>query len=71
MGAKTGYRYGVHTLNINSANFTQIEKQAMGDEKKIAVIMLDIVPKQGRHRNLVTGSGSSLLGTVGKMGEAL
>ena len=66
MGAKAGYRYGVHcviesngvllqaancvdnnmdelydneilidvhTLNIDSASFTQIEKQAMGDEK--------------------------------------
>ena len=71
MGGKTGYRYGVHTLNIDSANFTQIEKQAVGDEKKIAEIMLDIVAKQGKHRNPVTGSGSSPLGTVEKMGEAL
>ena len=104
MGAKTGYRYGVHcviesngvllqaancvdnnmdelydneilidvrTLNIDSANFTQIEKQAVGDEKTIAVIMLDIVAKQGKHRNLVTGSGGMLLGVVEKIGEAL
>ena len=35
----------VHTLNIDSASFTQIEGQASGDEKKIAEIMLDI-PRQ-------------------------
>ena len=34
------------------------------------MIMLDIAPKQGKHRNPVTGSGSSLLGVVEKMGEA-
>ena len=71
MGAKTGYRYGVHTLNIDSANFTQIEKQAVGDEKKIAEIMLDIVAKQGKRRNPVIGTDGMLLGTVEKMGEAL
>ena len=43
----------------------------MGDEKKVDEIMLDIVAKQGKHRNPVTGSGSSLLGTVEKMREAL
>ncbi len=39
----------------------------MGDEKKIAMIMLDIVAKQGKHRNLVTGSEGMLQGTVEKI----
>lgn len=61
----------VKTLNIDSASFTQIEKQAGGDKAKIAEIMLDIVEKQGKHRNPVTGSGGMLLGTVEKIGDAL
>ncbi|OQB71345.1 MAG: L-erythro-3,5-diaminohexanoate dehydrogenase [Bacteroidetes bacterium ADurb.Bin139] len=61
----------VRTLNVDSASFTQIEKQAGGDKAKIAQIMLDIVAKQGKHRNPVTGSGGMLLGVVEKIGEAL
>ena len=52
----------VQTLNIDSASFTQISNQAGGDKAKIAEIMLDIVEKQGKHRNPVTGSGGMLLG---------
>ena len=54
----------VKTLNIDSASFTQISKQAGGDKDKIAEIMMDIVEKQGKHRNPVTGSGGKLLGVV-------
>ena len=61
----------VQTLNIDSASFTQISKQAEGDKTKIAEIMLDIVARQGKHRNPVTGSGGMLLGTVEKIGNAL
>ncbi|MCL2682878.1 MAG: zinc-binding dehydrogenase [Bacteroidales bacterium] len=61
----------VQTLNIDSASFTQIKEQAGGDKQKIAEIMLDIVAKQGKHRNPVTGSGGMLLGTVEKIGNAL
>lgn len=61
----------VRTLNIDSASFTQIYRQAGGDKAKIAEIMLDIVARQGKHRNPVTGSGGMLLGTVEKIGEAL
>ncbi|MDR0437161.1 MAG: zinc-binding dehydrogenase [Bacteroidales bacterium] len=61
----------VQTLNIDSASFTQIKEQAGGDKKKIGEIMLDIVAKQGKHRNPVTGSGGMLLGTVEKIGDAL
>lgn len=61
----------VQTLNIDSASFTQIEQQAGGVKEKIAEIMMDIVAKQGKHRNPVTGSGGMLLGKVEKIGDAL
>lgn len=61
----------VITLNIDSASFTQINEQAKGDKDEIAKIMLDIVAKQGKHRNPVTGSGGMLLGRVEKIGDAL
>ena len=61
----------VQTLNIDSASFTDIEARANGDKKKIAEIMMDIVDKQGKHRNPWTGSGGMLLGTVEKIGDAL
>ena len=61
----------VQTLNIDSASFTDIEARANGDHTKIAEIMMDIVDKQGKHRNPWTGSGGMLLGTVEKIGEAL
>lgn len=61
----------VQTLNIDSASFTQISQQAGGDKEEIARIMLDIVERQGKHRNPVTGSGGMLLGTVEKIGDAL
>jgi L-erythro-3,5-diaminohexanoate dehydrogenase len=61
----------VTTLNVDSASFTQIKQQAGGDHDKIKEIMMDIVEKQGKHRNPVTGSGGMLLGTVEKIGDAL
>lgn len=61
----------VLTLNIDSASFTQIKEQAGGDHGMIKQIMLDIVEKQGKHRNPVTGSGGMLLGTVEKIGDEL
>ncbi len=61
----------VITLNIDSASFTQIKEQAGDDEERIKEIMFDIVEKQGKHRNPVTGSGGMLLGKVEKIGSAL
>lgn len=61
----------VHTLNIDSASFTQIKDQAAGDLKKIEEIMLGIVEKYGKHKNPVTGSGGMLIGTVAQIGTAL
>lgn len=61
----------VHTLNVDSASFTQIKEQAQGDETKIGEIMKSIVAERGKHQNPVTGSGGMLIGTIEKIGTAL
>ena len=58
----------VQTLNVDSASFTQIEKQAGGDIEEIKKIMKGIVAKAGKHKNPVTGSGGMLIGTVKEIG---
>lgn len=58
----------VDTLNVDSASFTQIKKQAGNNEKEMAKIMLDIVAKRGKHHNPVTGSGGMLMGKVVQIG---
>ena len=60
----------VKTLNIDSASFTQIERQANGDVEEIKKIMLGIVAKAGKHKNPITGSGGMLIGTVKEVGPA-
>lgn len=60
----------VQTLNVDSASFTQIEKQANGNVEEIKKIMLGIVAKAGKHKNPVTGSGGMLIGTVKEIGPA-
>lgn len=61
----------VDILNIDSASFTQVKEQAGGDTEKIKEIILEIVSKQGKMKNPVTGSGGMFIGTVLKIGEAL
>ncbi|HZK01650.1 MAG TPA: zinc-binding dehydrogenase [Anaerovoracaceae bacterium] len=61
----------VQTLNIDSASFKQIHKQADGNIDEIRRIMLEIVERQGKHKNPVTGSGGMLIGTVKEIGTAL
>lgn len=61
----------VETLNIDSASFTQIRKQAGDDLKKIAQIMVDIVKERGKHHNPVTGSGGMFIGSVNSVGAFL
>jgi len=63
-------RIDVHTLNIDSASFTQIENQANHDIEEIKKIMMGIVAKAGKHKNPVTGSGGMLVGTVEEIGPA-
>ena len=58
----------VHTLNVDSASFTEIEKRAGGDPEKIKEIMMGIVEKTGKHKNPWTGSGGMLIGTVKEVG---
>jgi L-erythro-3,5-diaminohexanoate dehydrogenase len=61
----------VKTLNIDSASFTQIKKQANNDVEKIKEIMMNIVETRGKHHNPVTGSGGMLIGTIKEIGPAL
>ncbi|PKL47480.1 MAG: L-erythro-3,5-diaminohexanoate dehydrogenase [Candidatus Riflebacteria bacterium HGW-Riflebacteria-2] len=61
----------VQTLNVDSASFTQIEKQANGNIEEIKKIMKGLVAKQGKHKNPVTGSGGMLIGTIKEIGPAL
>lgn len=58
----------VHTLNIDSASFTEIERRADGDVEKIKEIIMGIVEKTGKHKNPWTGSGGMLVGTVKEVG---
>ncbi len=60
----------VQTLNVDSASFTQIERQAEGRVEEIKRIMKGIVAKAGKHKNPVTGSGGMLIGTVREVGPA-
>lgn len=60
----------VQTLNVDSASFTQIERQANGDIEEIKKIMKGIVAKAGKHKNPVTGSGGMLIGTIKEIGPA-
>jgi L-erythro-3,5-diaminohexanoate dehydrogenase len=64
-------RIDVQTLNIDSASFTQIKAQANGDIEQIKAIMMDLVTRQGKHKNPITGSGGMLIGTVEAIGDAL
>ncbi|MGR3319706.1 MAG: L-erythro-3,5-diaminohexanoate dehydrogenase [Candidatus Anammoxibacter sp.] len=61
----------VEALNIDSASFTQIKKEAGGDENKIKEIVLNIVNRRGKMHNPVTGSGGVLIGCVEDIGERL
>lgn len=58
----------VHTLNIDSASFTEIERRAEHDVEKIKEIITCIVEKTGKHKNPWTGSGGMLIGTVAEIG---
>jgi len=59
----------VETLNIDSASFTQIRRQAGDDVNLIGQIMMDIVKNRGKHHNPKTGSGGMLIGTIKEIGK--
>ena len=61
----------VIALNIDSASFTQLEKEAKGDIENIKAKIIEIVGERGKMQNPVTGSGGMLIGTVAEIGEDL
>ncbi len=61
----------VESLNIDSASFTQIRKEAEGNKEKIAKIILNIINKRGKLQNPITGSGGILTGSIDCVGEKL
>jgi L-erythro-3,5-diaminohexanoate dehydrogenase len=61
----------VDTLNVDAASFTQIEREAGGDVRRMARRSLEIIAARGKHHNPVTGSGGMLLGTVREIGPRL
>lgn len=61
----------VIALNIDSASFTQIEEEALGDVEKIKTKIKEIVNEKGKMQNPVTGSGGMLIGTIEKIGDDL
>lgn len=60
----------VEALNVDAASFTQIKRQADGDEQKIRTIIREIVARRGKLHNPVTGSGGMLIGRVKAFGNA-
>jgi len=61
----------VDTLNVDSASFTQIKKEAGGDVGKIKAAILAIVADRGKMQNPVTGSGGMFMGKVAAVGAKL
>lgn len=60
----------VHTLNIDSASFSQIKREVGANEEAVAAQIVRIVAARGKMQNPVTGSGGMLLGTVRALGAA-
>lgn len=69
----------VEVLNVDSASFTQIKKQARSassgqasdDIEKIKEIILQTVADRGKQHNPVTGSGGMFVGNIAQIGSAL
>ena len=58
----------VASLNIDSASFTQIRKEAEDDESAIKAKILEIVHTRGKMQNPITGSGGMLIGEIAAIG---
>ena len=61
----------VISLNIDSASFTQLRKEANDNEEKIKEQIMNIVSERGKMQNPVTGSGGMFIGTIAKLGDEL
>lgn len=58
----------VQCLNIDSASFAQLKKEAQSDPQQIARQIMSIVSERGKMHNPVTGSGGMLIGSVVEVG---
>ncbi|MGA8941963.1 MAG: L-erythro-3,5-diaminohexanoate dehydrogenase [Thermoactinomyces sp.] len=58
----------VEYLNIDSASFAQLKKEAQNDPEEIARKIMSIVSERGKMHNPVTESGGMLIGTVAETG---
>lgn len=61
----------VERLNVDSASFRQLSRQAGGDPDAVADLIAAIVAERGKLHNPVTGSGGMLVGTVAEVGSVL
>ncbi len=61
----------VKSLNIDSASFAQIRKEAEGDEGRIREIIFKIIDERGKLQNPITGSGGILTGSIDCVGKKL
>jgi L-erythro-3,5-diaminohexanoate dehydrogenase len=61
----------VSALHITSTSFTRLWEESGKDQKLFAARLMDIVDRQGKFQDPVTGSGGVLLGTVAFVGSAL
>ena len=61
----------VERLNVDSASFRQLSRQAGGDPDAVAGLISSIVAERGKLHNPVTGSGGMLVGTVAEVGSVL
>ncbi|MBA4602908.1 L-erythro-3,5-diaminohexanoate dehydrogenase [Thermoactinomyces mirandus] len=59
----------VECLNIDSASFAQLKKEAVNDPDRIARQIMSIVSERGKMHNPLTGSGGILIGTVAEVGS--
>src|SRR5690349_3323680 len=61
-------RVRVERLNLDAASFRQLATEHAGDGAAVRAEVLEIINKQGKMHNPVTGSGGMLIGTVDEVG---
>lgn len=61
----------VHSLNIDSAGFTQIKAEQDNDDEKVANRIEEILATHGKMHTPATGSGGMLIGAIDYIGDRL
>ncbi|MBN1829506.1 MAG: L-erythro-3,5-diaminohexanoate dehydrogenase [Deltaproteobacteria bacterium] len=61
----------VEVLNITSASFLRLKKEAGASEESLARAVSCIIAERGKYQDPVLGSGGMLVGTVAEIGEKL